>query len=101
HDGLNGVRNQITRLEGKTHPVRSHGNAVAYTYRVESETNQTGGANAFPHFFGESKQMHVAGIAFIPNAGNSDLRLIQILVREARRIKHRLRSALRFRSGDC
>ena len=44
--------------------------------------------------------MHIAGVAFIPDARNADLRLVHIVFGQAGGVEHGLRGALRFRLSD-
>ena len=43
-----------------------------------------------------SMQVHVAGVALVPDAGDADLRLVHVLVGQAGGVEHRLRGALRL-----
>src|SRR5262249_7373412 len=80
--------------------IGAHRDAVADSDRVESHADHSGGLHAFFHFLGKMKQMHVAGVAFEPHAGDSNLRLLKIGVRKAGGIQHCLPCALRFWSCD-
>ena len=46
-------------------------------------------------------QMHIAGVAFIPDAGDADLRLVHIRVGQAGAVQHGLRRTLGFGLGDA
>ena len=56
--------------------------------------------DAFLHFRGEVEQVHVAGVALVPDAGDADLRLLHVLFAQAGGVQHRLRCALRLGLGD-
>ena len=56
-------------------------------------------AHAFLHLLSEPQQVHIAGIALIPNTGDAHLRLRHIRLAKAGRIEHGLGGALRF--GLC
>ena len=58
-------------------------------------------ATPFLHLVGEIEQVHVAGVALVPDAGDADLRLVHVLLGQAGGVEHRLRRALRFRLGDA
>ena len=57
--------------------------------------------DAFFHFCGEVEQVHVAGVAFVPDAGDADLGLVHVGLGEAGGVEHGLRRALRFWLGDA
>lgn len=44
--------------------------------------------------------MHVAGVALVPDGGDSDLGLTHVVFGEADAVEYGLRSALRFGLGD-
>ena len=76
HDGLDGIGDQVARLEREAHAVGAHGDAVADADGVEAHADQSGGGDAFLHFRGKVEQVHVAGVAFEPDAGDADLGFI-------------------------
>ena len=43
----------------------------------------------------ELEQVHVAGVALVPDAGDADLRLVHVLGGQAGAVEHGLRGALR------
>ena len=49
---------------------------------------------------GQVQEVHVAGVAFEPHAGDADLGLVHVGFGEAGGVEHRLRGALRFGLGD-
>jgi len=55
---------------------------------------------AATHFGRELEQVHVAGVAFVPDAGDADLRLVHVRFGQAGAVEHRLRRALRLGLGD-
>ena len=97
HHRLNRIGNQIARLQRETHPLRAHRDAVADPHRVETKADQTCRLHALLHLRRKIQQMHVAGIAFIPDTGDPDFRLLHVAFDKARGIKHGLRSPLRGR----
>ena len=46
------------------------------------------------------EQVHVAGVAFVPDAGDADLGLVHVLLGQAGAVEHRLGGALGFGLGD-
>ena len=100
HDGFNGIGDKISRLQGKRHPVCPHGNSIADADGVEAHADHIGFGHAFPDGGGKFVQMHVAGIAIVPEAGNADLRLVHIGFGQAGGVQHRLRNTLLSRLGD-
>ena len=51
-------------------------------------------------FVGEVVEVHVAGVAFVPDAGDADLRLVHVVFGQAGGVEHGLRRALGFGLGD-
>ena len=78
HDRLDRVRDEIARLQREAHAVRAHRDAVAHADRVEPHPDQAGVGDAFLDLLGQRQQVHVAGVAFEPDAGDADLRLVHI-----------------------
>ena len=60
-----------------------------------------GRRDALLHLLGQVEQVHVAGVALVPDAGDADLRLVHVLVGQAGAVEHRLRRPLRFRLRDA
>jgi hypothetical protein len=58
-------------------------------------------ADALLHLRGQVEQVHVAGVALVPHAGDADLGLVHILFGEPGAVEHRLRGALRSGLGDA
>jgi hypothetical protein len=50
--------------------------------------------------FGQIVEVHVAGVALPAHAGNADLRLLHVLIRQADAVEHRLRADLRTHLGQ-
>ena len=59
-----------------------------------------GSLHAFLHLGGQVQQVHVAGVAFVPNARDADLRLLHVVVGHPRAVEHRLRGTLRLGLGN-
>ncbi len=100
HQSFNRIGNEIARLQREAHAIGSHGNSVADTDGVEAHADHAGSLDAFLDLFGKVEQMHVAGVAFEPHAGDAHLRLLHVLFIQAGGIKHGLRCALRLGFGD-
>mmetsp|Transcript_35695 Transcript_35695/g.84727 ORF Transcript_35695/g.84727 Transcript_35695/m.84727 type:complete len:349 (-) Transcript_35695:48-1094(-) len=94
HDGLDGVGDDVTRLKRVGHAVCAHGDAVGHSDGVEAVPDHARFRDALLHLASEVKQMHVARVALIPHARNTDLRLVEILGLEAGSVEHRLGRAL-------
>ena len=94
HDGFDRVSDQITTLQAEAHAFGAHRDAVADTDGVESHADQPCVFDTLLHFRSQIQQVHVAAIAFVPNTGDSDLRLVHVLGSHSRGVEHRLRSPL-------
>ena len=75
HDGLNGIGNQIARLQRIAHAIGAHGNTVGHADGIETHAHQIGRLHALLDLGGQIQQVHIAGIAFVPHAGDADLAL--------------------------
>jgi len=63
----------------------------------DTHANQAGRLHPFLHPLSERVQVHVAGVALVPHAADTDLRLIHVLFGHASTVEHRLGGALAFR----
>lgn len=99
HDGFDGIGDQITALQRVSHSLGTHTDGVADTNGVELEADQTGLLHTFTHPVAEIQQVHVTGVAVVPDRRNTDLRLVHILLCEACSVQHSLGSTLR--DGLC
>ena len=79
HDRLDRVCNQISRLQRIAHPLGTHRDAVGNADGIEPHPNHPGPDYAFLDLCGELIEVHVAGIALVPHAGDADLSLLQVL----------------------
>ena len=57
---------------------------------VEAHADQAGGVDALLHLVAEVVQVHVAGVAFVPDGADADLGLVHVVGREAGGEEHRL-----------
>ena len=100
HHGFDGIGDEVARLEREAHAVGAHRDAVADADRVEPHADQAGGGDALLDLLGQLEKVHVARVAFEPDAGDADLRLVHVFLAQAGGVEHRLRGALGFRLGD-
>ena len=99
--GLDGVRDEVAGLERERHPLGAHGHAVRDPDGVESHPLHTGRLDPFLHRVGEPEQVHVAVVALVPDAGDADLRLVEVRLGEPGGEELGLRGSLGFRLGDA
>jgi hypothetical protein len=100
HDGFDRVGNEVATLKAEAHAFGAHRDPVGYTYRIEAHADHVRGNNALLYIGTEVQQVHVAGVALVPNTADANLRLVHVIGGHPRCIKHRLRSALAFGLGD-
>ena len=101
HDRLDRVGDQVARLERVAHAVGAHRDAVADTpIGVEPHADHAGRRHAFLDLVAEVEQVHVAGVALVPDAADADLRLVHVGFGQAGAVEHRLRRALALGLGD-
>ena len=100
HDGFDRVGDQVARLERIAHAVGPHRDAVADADGVETHADHAGGHDPLFDPLGEGIEVHVAGVAFVPDAGDADLRLLHVGFGHAGAIEHGLAGALRLGLGD-
>ena len=94
HRRLDGVGDDLTRLQRIAHPIRPHRNAITDADGVEAHPHQARSDHPFLDKGGQIIQMHVAGIALIPNTGDPYLSFVHIRFAHPGAIQHRLRGAL-------
>ena len=100
HDGFDRVGDEVSRLQREGHTFGTHRDTVGDTDSIESHTDHTGLRDTMFDFLREVEQVHVTGVAFIPDAGDTDLRLVHVLFGHARCVEHRLRGALAAGLGN-
>jgi hypothetical protein len=96
HGSLDRVGNQVARLQRVSHARRPHGDAVGHADGVEAVAHAVGRHDAPFDLFGQVEQVHVAGVALVPDGADADLRLVHVLFLEAGGVQHGLRGALHF-----
>lgn len=101
HDCLDAVGDEVARLEAVAHAPGPHGDGVADPDGVEAEGDHAGVADPLAYGLGEVQQVHVAGVALVPDGGDPDLRLAEVGVGEADAVEHGLRRALRLGLRDA
>jgi hypothetical protein len=68
HDGLDRVGDQVARLQREAHAVGAHRDAVADADGVEAHADQPAPTTPFLHLSARVVEVHVAGVAFVPDA---------------------------------
>src|SRR5690606_11051918 len=101
HDGLDGVGDEVARLQRVAHPLGAHADAVGHPDRVEPHADHSSLHDAFLHVLGEAVEVHVAGVALPPVRHDADLRLVEIFLAQTRGVEHGLGDALREGLGDA
>lgn len=101
HNGLNAIGDEVPGLQAVAHASGAHGDGVADADGVEAEGHHAGGGDAVPHGLGEAEEVHVAGVALVPDGGDADLGLGHVIVGEADAVEDGLRGALRLGLGDA
>ena len=101
HDSLDAVGDQIARLQRVAHPFGSHRDAVAHADRIEPHPDHPRRLHSLFHFQRQIVEVHVAGVALVPHAGDADLRLVHILFGHAGPVEHGLRRPLRAGLSDA
>lgn len=96
--GHDGRRAYIYHLAVKP-SYRRQGIAAQIEAEIVHRLKAIGIEKSFIWVFGEVIEVHVAGVAFVPHAGNADLGLVHVFSCHAGAKKHGLRSALRFGLG--
>ena len=101
HHRLDRIGDDVSRGEGVAHSLRAHRHAVADADRVEPHPDETRGHRPLAHPRREPVEVHVAGVPLVPHARDPDLGLVEVGGLEARRVQHRLGSALRTGLRDA
>jgi hypothetical protein len=68
---------------------------------VEAKAHESGGDHAPLDLGGQVEQVHVAGVALVPDAGDPDLGLVHVLFGEPGGVEHRLGGPLGLGLGDA
>ena len=76
HHGFDRVGDEVARLQRVAHAVGAHRDAVGDADRVEPHADEAGFRHALLDLGREVEQVHVAGVAFEPHAGDADLGLL-------------------------
>ena len=90
HDGFDGIRDEVPGLQGKTHPFRAHADGVADADCVKTHSHQVPGIHALLDLCRKVQQVHIAGVALEPDAGNPHLGFGHVLFRHAGAVQHGL-----------
>ena len=100
HHRFDRVGDQVARLQRIAHAGGAHRDAVGDADGVEPHADQPGRLDPFLHLGSQVAEVHVAGVALVPHAGDADLRLVHVVVGHAGAVEHGLRGTLRFGLGD-
>ena len=100
HDGLDRVGDDVARRQRKAHAIGAHRDAVADADGVEPHAHHPGRRHALTHSRRQFVEVHVAGIALVPHAGDADLWFLEVGRLEAGAQEHGLRGPLRTGLGD-
>ena len=84
HHVLHGIGNDVPRGQGVEHAVVTHGDAVIHRDGVELATHAAGLGDLFRHQLAEVLKMNVARHELGKGVGDSDDRLVKVLVLETR-----------------
>ncbi len=84
HHGLDRIGDQVARLQRVAHAVGAHRDAVADADGVEPHADQAGRDDPLLDSIGQPFEVHVAGVALVPHAGDADLRLSACRLRSGR-----------------
>ena len=99
HHRLDRVRDQVPRLQAEAHPVGAHRDAVRDADRVEAVADHPGVLDPGLDLCGEVHEVHVAGVALVPDRGDADLLLFAGL-REKKKRKKEKRDKKEEAGGD-
>jgi hypothetical protein len=100
HDSLDRVCDDVARLQRVAHTGGSVGHAVTDTNGVELHTLESSSLNALVDLVAEVHQVHVTGVARVPDGRDTDLGLVHVLVAEASGVQHGLRGTVSLGLGD-
>ena len=73
HDRLDAVGDEVARLQREGHAVGAHGDPVRDADRVEPKPDHARVGDAGLDLGGEVQEVHVAGVALVPDRRNPDL----------------------------
>ena len=85
HHGLDGVGDDLAAHEREVHSLVAHGDAVGHRDRAELERVATARVHAVLDGLGKPVEGRVAGRDLVPRAGDTDLRLGEVVVAEPHR----------------
>jgi hypothetical protein len=100
HDGLDRVCDDVARLQGVAHTGGTVGHAITDTDSVELHTLEPSSFHTLVDLVAEVHQVHVTGVARVPDRRNTDLGLVHVLVVEAGGVQHGLRGTVGLGLGN-
>ncbi len=101
HNGLHRIGDEITRLKGVAHTLGPHRDTIRDADRVEPHADHAGLLDPLLDGVSQSIEVHIAGIALVPDTANADLGLVHIVRRKPRGVEHGLRGALALGLRDA
>lgn len=94
HDSLDAVRDKVSRLQAEAHSAGAHRNGVADADRVKPEPHHARLLNALLHRLRKPQQVHVTGVPLVPDGGDPNLGLRQVVIGEPHSVEDRLGATL-------
>mmetsp|Transcript_654 Transcript_654/g.1137 ORF Transcript_654/g.1137 Transcript_654/m.1137 type:complete len:270 (+) Transcript_654:417-1226(+) len=94
HGRFDAVGDQIAGLEGVSHAGGAHADSVGDADGVEAESDAVAGYDAGLDVFGEFEEVHVAGVAFVPDAADTYLGFGHVFFGKAGGVEHGLGCSL-------
>ena len=91
HDRLDGVRDDLPAHEGGVHALVTHRDAVGDGNGNEFEGKPAGRSHAVLRPLGQPGERQVARRDLVPGRGDTDLRLVEVVVRHPDGAEHRPR----------
>ncbi|CRK45441.1 hypothetical protein BN1723_006607 [Verticillium longisporum] len=79
HDRLDAVGDDLTALQGVAHALGAHAHAVGDANRVEPVGNEAGLGHGRADDGRQVHEVHVAGVALVPDGGDADLGLVHVV----------------------
>lgn len=94
HNCLNTVSDQVSGLQAVAHAICAHGNAVRHANGVEAVAHHARLLHTVLDLLRQLHEVHVAGVALVPDGRDAHLRFAHILRLEARSVQHGLTGSL-------
>ena len=101
HHSLYAISDKVPGLQAVAHTPRPHGDGVADPNGVEPERDHSRIHDAFLNGLGEVKEVHVAGVALVPDRGYPNLGLVHVVLGQAHAVEDGLGTPLRLGLRDA